>query len=310
MVLKDFAQLEQAARSSPRRKMAVAAAQDPHTLAAVRDAAAEGLVDYLLVGDPGAIRDAARTVGFDPAADRILAAPDEDAAARRAVALVREGKAQLLMKGKLPTATLLRQVVNKETGIGTGRLMSHLALFQIPGQPKLIAVTDGGMVPAPGLAEKKAILENAVACLQGLGIREPRVAVLCPVEVVDPKLPSTLDAGALAEMNQSGALPGCVVAGPISMDLAMSQESAAQKGFQSPVTGEADLLLVPDLCCGNILGKAFVYTAGAVMAGCILGARVPIVLCSRGATAQEKRYSIALAALAGAPPTTERKETR
>ena len=297
MVLESFDQLADRARSAPRRTMAVAAAHDPHVLEAVRDAAGEGLVDYLLVGDPDAIRSTAGELGFDPDPGRILPETDDTACAKRAVELVREGRAQLLMKGKLQTSTLLREVVNKETGIGTGGLMSHMAFFQLPSYKKLLAVTDGGMVLAPDLPGKKAILENGVAFLQKLGCAEPRVAVLGPVEVVNPKIPATVDARALQEMNQRGEIAGCVVAGPISMDLALSAESARIKGFESPVTGDVDLMVVPDMTCGNILGKSFIYAAGAVMAGCIVGARVPIILTSRGSTAQEKLYSIVISAL-------------
>ena len=297
MMMESFEQLAQRARSLPRRTAAVAAAHDPHALEAVRDAAAEGLVDYLLVGDPGKIREIAASLGFSPDPERILPAGDDVACAKRAVELCREGRAQLLMKGKLQTATLLREVVNKETGIGAGRLMSHMAMFQVPGFRKLLSVTDGGMVLAPDLAGKKAILENGVRFLQKLGCEKPKAAVLCPVEVVNPKIQATVDAAALAEMNRKGEISGCVVAGPISMDLALSPESAAIKGYESPVTGDVDLLVVPDMTCGNILGKTLVYAAGATMAGCIVGARVPVVLPSRGASAQEKLYSLVISAL-------------
>ena len=298
MVLESFEQLAQRARSLPRRTVAVAAAHDAHALEAVRDAAAEGLVDYLLVGDPGEIRELAAGLAFSPDPDRIIPEGDDAACAKKAVELCREGRAQLLMKGRLQTSTLLKEVVNKETGIGMGGLMSHMALFQIPGFKKLLSVTDGGMVLAPDLAGKKAILENGVRFLRQLGCEEPKVAVLCPVEVVNPKIQATVDAAALAEMNRAGEITGCVVAGPISMDLALSAESARIKGYQSPVTGEVDLLVVPDMTCGNILGKTLVYTAGALMAGCIVGAKVPVVLTSRGASAQEKLNSLVVAALA------------
>lgn len=300
MILENFEQLAQRARSLPRRTAAVAAAHDPHVLEAVRDASAQGLVDYLLVGDPDKIREIAAGMDFTPDPERIIPESDDVACAKRAVELVRQGRAQLLMKGKLQTSTLLREVVNKETGIGKGGLMSHVAMFQIPGFKKLLAVTDGGMVLAPDLAAKKGILENAVDFLHSLGVEEPKVAVLCPVEVVNPKIQATVDAAALAEMNQKGELPGCVVAGPISMDLALSLESAQIKGYQSPVTGDVDLLVVPDMSCGNILGKSFVYAAQAVMAGCIVGAQVPVVLTSRGSTAQEKLYSLVISSLASA----------
>ena len=184
------------------------------------------------------------------------------------------------MKGKIQTSDLLRAVVNKEKGLRTGSVMSHLVIHELPTYHKLLAVTDGGMMMYPNVDEKKQIIENAVNTLIAMGYDEPKVAVLAAVETVNPKMPESVDAGILKEMNQRGEIKNCMVEGPISYDLTMSKESAEIKGFNSPVTGDADILIVPNITAGNILGKALVYSAGAKMAGFIVGAKVPIVLTS------------------------------
>lgn len=299
MILENFEQLLRQACTQPRRTVAVAAAHDSHVLEAVADAAVRGLVDYRLVGRAEQIVSICKELNFEPEPSWIIDEAEDGACAKLAVELVRTGQAQLLMKGALTTPTLLREVVNRETGIGTGRMMSHIAMFQLPAYHKLLSVTDGGMVLAPDLDDKRAILENGVAFLHALGCQEPRVAILAPVETVNPKMPATVDADALVRQNLSGEITGCIIAGPISFDLAISRESADIKGYSSPVTAEVDLMVVPDINCGNILGKSFVYAGGAVMAGCIVGARVPIILTSRGSGAKEKLYSLAIAALAG-----------
>ena len=200
------------------------------------------------------------------------------------------------MKGKLQTATLLSAVVNKETGIRTGKLMSHLTLLEIPGYHKLLAVSDGGMVISPDLKNKKDILCNSVEALHSLGVDCPKTAVLCAVETVNSKMPETEDAKALKDASINGEFPNCSIEGPISFDLTVSKESADIKGYSSPVTGDADLIIVPSMATGNIMCKSLIYMANATMAGCILGAKVPIVLTSRGSSEKEKLLSIALCA--------------
>lgn len=202
------------------------------------------------------------------------------------------------MKGKIQTADLLRAVVNKENGLRTGKVMSHIVIHEIPTYHKLLAVTDGGMMMYPNLDEKKQIIENAVSTFLALGYENPKVAVLAAVETVNPKMQESVDADMLKKMNIKGEIKNCIVEGPISYDLTMSKESASIKGFVSPVTGEADIIVVPNITVGNILGKSLVYSAGAKMAGFIVGAKVPIVLTSRGSTSEEKYLSLALSASA------------
>lgn len=211
---------------------------------------------------------------------------------------IHEGGADFLMKGKIQTADLLSAVVNKEEGLRTGKVMSHVVFNEIPNYHKLLVLTDGGMMMYPDLNKKKEICENAVGTLRTLGYDKPKVAVLAAVEKVNPKMPETVDADALKTMNKSGELADCIVEGPISYDLTMSKESAAIKGFESPVTGDADIVLVPNITVGNVLGKSLIYSAGAKMAGFIVGAKVPIVLTSRGSTSEEKYLSLVLSAAA------------
>jgi phosphate butyryltransferase len=201
------------------------------------------------------------------------------------------------MKGLIETRTLLRPVVHKENGLNSGRVMSHFALSELPTYHKLIVNTDGGMIPYPSLNEKKEIIINAVEILHKLGYHCPKVAVLTGVEKVNKKMPETVDASELKAMNLRGEISGCVIEGPISYDLAMSAESAKIKKFECKFCGDFDILVVPNLAAGNILGKSWYISAGGRMAGIIAGANVPIVLTSRGASADEKYLSVALATL-------------
>jgi phosphate butyryltransferase len=281
-----------------KRKVAVVVAQDEHTLEAVFRAKKDNIVEPVLIGDKQKIIEVLQRIHEGLPEESIIHVENDAAAAVKAVELINEGKADFIMKGKIQTADLLRAVVNKEKGLRTGNVMSHVVIHEIPTYHKLLAVTDGGMMMYPSLEEKKQILENAVNTFLALGYENPKVAVLAAVETVNPKMPEAVDADLLKEMNQSGEIKNCIVEGPISYDLAMSKESAEVKGFVSPVTGDADILIVPNITAGNILGKSLVYSAGAKMAGFIVGAKVPIVLTSRGSTAEEKYLSLALSASA------------
>ncbi len=273
-------------------KMAVAAADDEHTLEAVMKAHRLKIANPVLVGDAAKIEASLEKLGFSAADYDIFHAPGNIEAARLAVSLVREGKADFLMKGSCPTADLLRAVVDKEKGLSANRLMSHCTILEIPCLGRLIGVTDGGMVPYPDLMAKKAIIENAVAVFHGFGNAMPKVGVLTSIEVVNPKMPETVEAAQLAEMNLKGEIEGCIVAGPISYDVAMDPESARYKGYDGPVQGDADILITHDIHAGNILAKALYCSAKAKLAGFVVGAKVPIVVSSRGASAEDKFNSI------------------
>ena len=226
----------------------------------------------------------------------IIDVENDSAAAMKAVELINENKADFIMKGKIQTADLLKAVVNKEKGLRTGNIMSHFVFNEIPNYHKLIVTSDGGMMMYPDVNEKKQIIENAVNTLIAMGYENPKVAVLAAVEKVNPKMPESVDAGLLKEMNINGEIKNCIIEGPISYDLTMSKKSAEIKGYSSPIVGDADILIVPNITAGNILGKTLVYSAGVKMAGFIVGAKVPIVLTSRGSTAEEKYLSLVLSA--------------
>jgi phosphate butyryltransferase len=281
-----------------KKKVAVVSAQDEHTLEAVFKAKKDNIVEPILIGNKKKIIEILSRLHESVLEESIINVESDSEAAEKAVELINENKADFIMKGKIQTADLLRAVVNKENGLRTGKVMSHIVIHEIPTYHKLLAVTDGGMMMYPSLDEKKQILENAVSTFLALGYEKPKVAVLAAVETVNPKMQESVDADMLKKLNIKGEIKNCIVEGPISYDLTMSKESASIKGFVSPVTGEADIIVVPNITVGNILGKSLVYSAGAKMAGFIVGAKVPIVLTSRGSTSEEKYLSLALSASA------------
>jgi phosphate butyryltransferase len=297
MEFKNFEELVKKVQSgSIVKRVVVVVAQDEHTLEAVFKARKDKIIEPILIGDREKIESILNNLKETIPQGDILDIKDESAAAYKAVELIREGKADFIMKGKIQTADLLRAVVDKEKGLRTGSVMSHMAIHEIPNYHKLLAVTDAGMMLYPDLSEKKQIIQNTVKVFSAMGYDNPKVAILTAVEIVNPKMVETVDADALKKMNQSGEISGCLIEGPISYDLTMSKESAKIKGFASSVTGDADILVVPNITAGNILSKCLMYSAGAKMAGFIIGAKVPIVLTSRGATAEEKYLSIVLSA--------------
>ena len=296
-MLHNFEDLRGRVGSTEPKTVAVACAHDGHTLEAVLRAAQEGILRYILIGHADEILSVGRTLGceIDPSAV-INVGTDEDAA-HIAVELIRDGKADFLQKGLMQTATILKAVVNKQTGIGVGRPMSHVALLEVPGYAKLLGVTDGGMMPNPDLEGKKAIVKNAVEMFHALGYDEPLLAALCAAENVSPKIIETDDAAALKQAALDGEFGRCVLEGPISLDLALDAESAKIKGYESPVTGKTDILVVPSMSAGNIMVKALIEFAGAKMAGVVIGARCPIALNSRSASFEEKYNSLLVCAL-------------
>jgi len=280
------------------KRVAVAAAHDEHTLEAVFRANKDKLVEPVLIGDKARIAKIIDKLQVQYDLNNVINVTDDSEAAETAVQLVRENKADFIMKGKLQTAELLKAVVNKERGLRTDRIMSHVAIQEVPSYHKLLAITDGGMMMYPDVEEKKQIIENAVEVFLSLGYECPKVAVLAAVETVNSKMPETVDANILKEMNRHGEIKNCIVEGPISFDLAMNKESAEIKGYESPITGNADILVAPNITTGNILSKSIIELAGGKMAGMIVGAKVPIVLTSRGSSSEEKYLSLVLSASA------------
>ncbi|MGF6376609.1 phosphate butyryltransferase [Clostridiales Family XIII bacterium PM5-7] len=292
MAIKNFKELKEMAGAAARRTVAVACAHDEHTLEAILKAHEEGILDYLLIGKEAEIIEKGKLLGAEIQPSDIIPSDTEEESAQIAVKLIHEGKADFIQKGLMQTATLLKAVVNKETGIGTGKAISHVALLDIPKYHKIVGVTDGGMITYPDLEKKKDIVLNAVDMFKGLGYERPKVAALCAVEVVNPKMPETVDADALKTMATLGEIPDCDLEGPISMDLAISKEAAKIKGFDSPVAGDTDIFLVPSIYAGNIMVKGLVEFADTLMAGCVVGAKCPIALNSRSASFEEKYFSL------------------
>ncbi|WP_378956547.1 phosphate acyltransferase [Pelosinus sp. sgz500959] len=277
--------------------ISVAAAQDKDVLLAIKSAQDMGLAKAILVGDADLIKPLMIEIGLSPEMS-IIHEPDMSKVGLVAVSLIREGKAQVLMKGLLNSSDFLRAVLNGQEGLRTGRLLSHLACLEIPGEEKLVFLSDGGMNIAPTLAEKKDILINSLLALQNVGINCPNVAILTANEMVNPKMPATVDAQALVAMSDAGELLSCIIEGPIAMDVAMNPEAGKHKGITSKIAGKVDLFLVPNIETGNVASKVLIHFAKAQMAGIVLGATHPIVLTSRAETPKGKLYSMALACLA------------
>lgn len=297
MSFKNLEFLFERAKKGNIMRVVVAAAEDGDVLEAVHTANVEGIVEATLVGDPDKISKVARDKGVDISSFEVIPATNEEEAAMKAVQAVSSGEGDLLMKGFIKTSTLLKAVLNKEWGLRSGRLLSHLFLFEVPRLGRVIGLTDGGLNTYPGLQEKVSIVNNAVSCCHALGVERPRVAALAAVEVVNPDMPCTLDAAALVQMNRRNQIKGCIIDGPLALDNALSEEAARHKGVVSEVAGHAEVLLVPDIEAGNLLGKVILFMANGAGAGVVLGAKVPVVLTSRGDTARTKALSIALGAV-------------
>ena len=286
---------------SPLRVAVIYPVDRPALLGAV-DAYRAGIMRPLLVGPARQMAGAARAAGVDIDGFTVVEAPDEASAAAAGVEAVRGGRADLLMKGSLHTSTFLHAVVERGSGLRGPRRASHVFVFDVPAYERPLLVTDAVVNVAPGLAEKTDICRNAVDLAHVLGIERPRVAVLSAIEVVDPAVPSTLEAAALAKMADRGEIEGAVVDGPLALDDAISAAAAATKHITSAVGGAADILLVPNLEAGNILYKSLTYLARADAAGIVVGARVPLVLTSRAGTVRSRVGSAALAAIWSARP--------
>ena len=299
MVFKSFSELiKKVQDNSCKKVVAVVSAHDEHTLEAVFQAKNDGVLIPILIGNGNRIREIIASLNESIEDEAIIDLEDDQMAAKKAVELIHEKKADFIMKGKIQTADLLKEVVDKEKGLRTGGIMSHIVIHEIPNYHKLLAVTDGGMMMYPNLQEKKHIIENAVNVFINMGYERPKVAVLAAVENVNPKMPESVDADKLKKMCEAGEIESCLIEGPISYDLTMSKESAEIKGYHSEITGDADILIVPNITAGNILGKSLIYSAGAKIAGFIVGAKVPIVLTSRGSTSEEKYLSLVMSAAA------------
>ncbi|MDD6920186.1 MAG: bifunctional enoyl-CoA hydratase/phosphate acetyltransferase [Eubacteriales bacterium] len=292
MFIKDFSELREKVLSNDKKTVVVIAAHDEHTLEAILKTKEENILNYILIGKKDEILTIGNSLGYSiDEKDIIDSDTDEDAVAK-GISIIKEGKADFIQKGILQTATLLKGIVNKDTGLRKSGTISHTALLDVPSYHKIIAVTDGGMMLFPTLEQKKEIIDNAVSVFKGFGYEVPKVAVLAAVETVNEKMPETLDAKTLKEMNTKGEITDCIVEGPISLDLATDSESVKIKKYESAVAGDADILVAPDIAAGNLTSKALYVLGGAKMAGVVVGAQVPIALNSRSASFEEKYYSL------------------
>jgi phosphate acetyltransferase len=270
---------------------------DETSLAGALDAAQAKIIKPILVGPEARIRALAASLGLDLTGLQVIATPHSHAAAAKAVEIVRAGEADALMKGSLHTDELMAEVVHKDTGIRTERRISHVFVMDVPTYPKPLFITDAAVNIFPSLEDKADILRNAIDLAHALRIALPKVAILSAVETVSSKIPSTIDAAALCKMADRGQITGALLDGPLALDNAINREAAAVKHIHSPVAGDADILLVPDLEAGNMLAKELTFLADADAAGIVLGARVPIILTSRADNVRTRMASCAVAAL-------------
>ena len=290
-------ELVEIARENPPTRVAVAAAAHKLVLQSVQRAVERGLIVPLLVGIEEDIRKQAAEIDWDLEDEWIVPTATNLAAADAAVDLVRQGEAQILMKGYLHTDEMLKAVLRHDTGLRTDRLLSHVFVLEVPTYHKLLLITDAAININPDIPQKAAITQNAVDLARKLGVDVPKVAALSSVETINPKIPSTVHAACLHKMAERGQIKGAIVDGPLAFDNAISAEAARDKGIKSPVSGEVDVVVVPDLDAGNILSKNLEYLASAKMAGIVMGASAPVVLTSRSDPPRARVYSLALASL-------------
>ncbi|HEC80699.1 MAG: hypothetical protein B6D57_02215 [Candidatus Coatesbacteria bacterium 4484_99] len=258
----------------------------------------EGVAESIFVGDEAKIKEAINSSGYDIKGVEIVDAEDDVIAVEEGCRIVREGRADAIMKGHLSTSTFLKGILDKERGLSRGRILSHIVALSLPSYPKLVFVTDGGMNPHPDLDTKVSIVVNAIDTVRALGIEKPKVAILAGVEAVDEKQPETLDAAVIVKMAQRGQIKGAIVEGPLAMDIAVNSESAKIKGVDSQIAGDTDIFIVPTMAAGNMMAKALIHLAGAEAGGIVVGAKAPVILLSRSDDAETKLRSMALGVVA------------
>jgi phosphate butyryltransferase len=296
-VIRNLSELVERARALGPARIAVVEAHDPDVLECLKEAEPMGLAEATLVGNPAKIEAAAQKVGYRLRPESLLKTSGEDVSIRQAIDLVREGKANVLMKGKVTTASLIRGILDKERGLRTGRLLSQVIVFQVPHIARLMIMTDGAINIAPTLAQKAEICRNAIDVAHALGIAEPKVALLTALEFVNPDMPATVDAAALVQMNRRGQITGAYLEGPLALDVPLSRFAADRKNIQSPLVEATDVFIGPDIEAANILYRAVLYFAQGKSGGIVVGAQVPLVLLSRAETPETKIHSISLALL-------------
>ncbi len=296
---KNFSDLLSRVSACKKKTLSVAVAQDKAVLEAVKAAKERGIADAILVGDEARINEIAAELGMDMGEYTVINETDTVAASLKAVQLVHDGKADMYMKGLLDTKTFLKSVLDKEVGLRTGQPLSHVCVFEVPGIDRLLFLTDVAFMPYPTLEDKVTIINYTVEVAKACGVDCPKVAPLAAVEVVNPKMPVTVDAAELTKMNEEGRIKDCIVDGPLSLDIALYKEAAEEKGaLYRKIAGDADILLFPDIHAGNLVYKAIVHMVDVKNGNILTGTKAPVILTSRSDTCEVKVNSIALAALA------------
>ncbi len=296
MELITLEEFHQTAQIKKTKRIAIAAAQDPPVLMAIHKAFHERIIEPVLIGDSDQIKQIAESIHFSLENVEVVHDPDPVSSCITAVDIIRNGEADILMKGMVSTAPLLKAILHKKNGLRKRDMLSHFAFMELTGYHKLLGITDAAMSIKPGLKEKISIILNAVEVFHRLGKMNPKVAVLGPIEMVNDKIESTVHASQIKQMNRQGKISGCIIDGPLALDIAVSKQAAEHKNIDGNVAGDADLLLAPDLNSGNILYKSMIFLGGATSAAIVMGASVPVVLTSRSDSDQSKLMSIALAA--------------
>lgn len=296
---KNFSDLLTRVSACKKKTLSVAVAQDKAVLEAVKAAKERGIADAILVGDEAKISEIAAELGMDLSEYTVINETDTVTASLKAVQLVHDGKADMYMKGLLDTKTFLKSVLDKEVGLRTGKPLSHVCVFEVPGIDRLLFLTDVAFMPYPTLEDKVNIINYTVEIANACGVDMPKVAPLAAVEVVNPKMPVTVEAAELTKMNEEGQITGCIVDGPLSLDIALYKEAAEEKGaLNRKVAGDADILLFPDIHAGNLVYKTIVHMVDCKNGNILTGTKAPVILTSRSDTCEVKVNSIALAALA------------
>lgn len=297
-MIKRYAEILAAVQANKRRKtISIAMADDPSVLHAIKAVAEKGLAKAVLVGDSRRIKAIAEKVGYPVTDEMIVHAVEEREIAFRAVEQIRNGTAEILMKGHISTPILMKAVLDRDTGLRTGSILSHVAVAEVPTYPKMLISGDGGITITPDLAAKQAILNNMIGVCRKLTIEQPKICALCPIEKINPKIQETVDAAELQKLAESGEFGDIILEGPMAMDVALSADAARKKGIASRIAGDTDVILVPNITSGNAIIKLLMYLANAKVGGLVMGAKVPIILLSRSDKPEEKFNSMILALL-------------
>ncbi len=296
-MFRNFEELVKSARAEGPVPIAIAAAQDADVIEAMKRAQEIGLANGIYVGDPRKILSLAEVAGLKISDAQVIAEPDDALAARKAIALVRDGRTALLMKGKTKTSDLIRAVLDKNEGLRSGRLLSQVIVFQVPGNDRLMLMSDAAINITPNAEQKANICRNAIEVAHAIGIEVPNIALLCALEFVNQDMPATVDAAAVTLMNRRGQLSGAYVEGPIALDVPLSKFAAERKKIESPLVEHTDVFIAPNIEAGNILYRSVLYFANGTSGGVVIGAKVPLVLLSRAEPPETKIHSIAIAIL-------------